>query len=181
MSIAYFSRNKRRESILPFDLSSLLIACAIVAACFLLVQCQRPGTEELALKVIRSRGATVATNLGGAAGADERRVEIAMTGPRFKDEDVPILQAVPSLRRLDLSNSFITDECTAVLSRLLSLESLNVTDTVLSDDGIELLQLALPNCKIAAHRRGDGSGTMRSEEMRLEVVLDGGGLRSAHR
>ena len=79
------------------------------------------------------------------------KVERAAAGkpfPVFRDEDLIIMQGAARLLALDLSGAALTDNSLPYLQRLRSLRKLDLTDTGLSQEAIEELRAALPDCKI---------------------------------
>lgn len=103
-------------------------------------------TREDALDLIRKR-------IGTAIHADEDPekpiigVELFFT--ETADDDLPILKVLPELKSLDLKGcSRITDAGLVHLEGMSKLETLNLEDTEVTDDGVNKLKAALPKCQI---------------------------------
>jgi hypothetical protein len=93
-----------------------------------------PSTQELAEAELKKRGGKAVKNRNGDV------IEVAWQGPEVRDNDLVILQKFPYLRKLDLTETSITDEGLKHLKSLEYLRYLYLLGTTVSDAGIPELQ-----------------------------------------
>jgi len=67
----------------------------------------------------------------------------------LEDEDLAFLRKMPSLEKLNLRKTAVSDGGIVHLTQLTSLKELNIEYTKISSDGLKKLKDALPSCQIA--------------------------------
>ena len=73
------------------------------------------------------------------------------------NEGLQHLRQLESLESLDLSYAAVNDETLQVLTKLTALKSLDLFGTMVTDDALSELRLALPNCHITSPRPPESS------------------------
>ncbi len=102
-----------------------------------------PSIETLNLRSgrITARGAALLGNM-------KRLIELDMMGTKIGDEIAPHLGKLTELTRLDLTFTQITDKSLVHLKGLLRLETLDVGGTLVSKEGVESIERALPDTNV---------------------------------
>jgi len=80
---------------------------------------------------------------------------VNLTGRKITDIHLHAVAALTAnhpeygpLRKLDISNSSVTDAGLKTLGSLNSLETVDLNGTDVTDTGLEAFQLSVPNCRI---------------------------------
>jgi hypothetical protein len=115
-------------------------ACAIVLA-------EMPSLESL-----RIYGADLSgKGIGAFVGHEGLRHLTAAANPIF-DEDVVALQRIPRLETVDLSQTMISDASIDSLAACTGLRRLDISDTYVTQGGYEQLCESLPGCEVVWQR-----------------------------
>ena len=66
----------------------------------------------------------------------------------ISDAEAAVLSNMPNLERLDLSITSVTDGIVQTLCQLNRLKQLTITETGISEDGMNRIREALPDCAL---------------------------------
>lgn len=122
---------------------------------------QVPDAErERAIAAIKKAGGMV------YFGPDQEIASIAMSSPRVTDDELPLLQAFPELRVLDLNYSQVTDAGLKHLKELQHLEEIYLKETSVTARGVEAFKAEHPSVFIV-----EVSPTFRPERLLFAALL----------
>jgi hypothetical protein len=137
-----------------YRLRTLFVLTAVVSVpygwhAFKIAQFQRESRTVIA---INNFGGTVDSHFPPTDAHQWYIIRIHLAGTRLTDADLlRILDPADphnKVNALDLAGTRVTDVGLAHLNRFVTLRTLNLTATSVTDAGVDELQNALPNCKI---------------------------------
>jgi predicted membrane protein len=160
-----------------YSLRSLLIFVTIIAVFLGLLinpikkayqRAQNRQAAEDAMRVIGRLKTRVMLSYNNKSLHSEKSLEpedivyLNLDGSNCSDSDLALLSGLIDLKALSLTNTIVTDEGIMHLRKLTNLKGLYLGGTKVTEKGIKALQTALPNCKINMEQ---------PEEMRAKALL----------
>ena len=132
---------------IQFRLSTLLLVIVGIAAVIV--------AGQVSWRYLRIEAAWRAFPRGGKLEWSESarllrpQYEIDLSGnPRLRDHHLATFSGLSTIKRIDVSDTPLTDQCLVHFKSLRNLKSIDVTGTEISRRGADELQEALPACTI---------------------------------